>query len=193
MDPMDPVSTVNTVSTAGRPPAIRILYGRALVIDPRTVTEKSCQVFRIVFSTLVSGARDPDPISRSVDARSGAREHRRKLRMQHPTPWSNCRCVSAKVKELGNDGAVLALHRESERALAAAKGLIRLRRAGKEPAQYFDVAASHGMMNWRDLEGVDRRVTCLGRRWSAGQIFAESFQIAEERVREDVPLSPMAE
>ncbi len=177
----------------GRPPAVRLLYGRALVIDPRTVTEKSCHVFRIVFSTLISGARDLDPSSRSVDARSGVREHRRKLRMQHPTPWAGCRCVSAKVKELGDDGDVLALHRQSERALAAAKGLVRLRRAGKEPAQCFDVAASHGMMNRRDLEGVDRRVTCLGRRWCTGQTLAESFQITEERVREDVPLGPMAE
>jgi hypothetical protein len=124
----------------GRAPAVRILYGRTLIVDPRTVTEKSRHVFRIVFSTLISGARDPDPISRSVDTHSGAREHRRKLRMQRPAPWADCRCVSAKVKELGNAGDALAFHRQSERALAAEKGLVRLHSTGKEPAQCFDVA-----------------------------------------------------
>jgi quercetin dioxygenase-like cupin family protein len=45
----------------GRLPTIGFLYRKALVIDPRAVTEERCDVFRVVFSTLISGARKLDP------------------------------------------------------------------------------------------------------------------------------------
>jgi hypothetical protein len=89
----------------------------APVIDPRAVTQKRRNVFGIVLSALISRAGKLDPVSRSVDARSSAREYRRQLRMYDPTACTDCRCVRAVLDEHHRNRDVLVRHRHAERAV----------------------------------------------------------------------------
>jgi TFIIF-interacting CTD phosphatase-like protein len=90
------------------------------------VAQKCGDVLGIILSTLISRAGKLDPVSRSVDARSSARKHRRQLRMRDPTACTDCRCVRAVIEEQHHDRDVLVRHRHAECTVDAAKRLLRV-------------------------------------------------------------------
>jgi hypothetical protein len=69
-----------------RTPAVVVLTREAPIVRMRAMTRERGDIFGIVLPTLISCAREPDPRSRSIHPRSGAREHRRKLGMENPAP-----------------------------------------------------------------------------------------------------------
>ena len=73
----------------GGSPAICPLPGQSLVLDARVVAQQSRDELGVIFSSLVSGAREPYPRPRSVDACPRALKHRRKLRMKDPAARAN--------------------------------------------------------------------------------------------------------
>jgi hypothetical protein len=70
----------------GRPTAIGPLPREAPVIHAGAVTKQRDDVVGVVSPTLISGAGEPDPRSRSIDTGPGAREQRRELGMENPAP-----------------------------------------------------------------------------------------------------------
>jgi hypothetical protein len=55
-------------------PAVGPLPREAAVLDTRAVTQERRDVRGVILSSLVAGAREPDPRPRSIDARPRARE-----------------------------------------------------------------------------------------------------------------------
>jgi hypothetical protein len=90
------------------------------------MTKQRGNVLWIVLSGLIPRARQPDPRSRSIDACSSAREHRRELRMNNPTSRANARRVSPVLEQHRDHRNVVAFRGRPKRSRAAEGWLIRV-------------------------------------------------------------------
>jgi hypothetical protein len=114
------------VVESGRMPAVVVLTCEAPIVHVGAMTKERGDKFGIVFSALISCAREPDPRSRSIEARSGARKHRREFGVENPTPCTNARRVGAVVEQHCNHRDVLQRRGMADRSRAAEKRFVRL-------------------------------------------------------------------
>src|SRR5262249_32661380 len=87
----------------------RGLAGVSLVIDVRTSAKQPADVFGVVLSALIAGAREADPAAAPLYASAAPAEQRRELGVQHPAARADpCRvCTVFEQKRDHRDARAL--------------------------------------------------------------------------------------
>jgi len=158
--------------------AVISLARKAPVIGTRAMTKERGDKLRIVSSTLISSAREPDPGTRSIDARSSAREQLRELGVENPTPRPDARRVGAMIKQHPDHRDALARSSLADCPRAAKETLVRLLCVREQKTQRFDTRTSDRMMNGRDIESIDGGIHGLRPRRLVYEITVKAVEVA---------------